>query len=316
MSQSRPSSERARQKKLTSVACWLFLAAILLAVLRLTSLGARTTPTLELASSPAVAIPLWPAPASPAHRLVRARLDAVDAVFLLDTGAAQTVIDQVAAERAGLLVDARPVLAAFEGGPALHPLARVGRLSIGAWLYTNFEAVVLDLSHLDAGLGSDISGILGMNVLGRRPFELDLAANELRIGRSREAFLAARLPGATDSEFALFELNGTVVAELMLEGRDAVFVIDTGAVPTTVQPELGLRNEPQARMWTRFDATGARSQMIETVRLESLALGHVQRRDFPVDLGSFNLLGADFLQGLSLFIDAEGGHGIVRSGPS
>ena len=100
---------RNRQGKLTTVACWLVLAAVLLGILRFTSLGARTTPTLDLSASHEAAIRLWRPPGSPAHRLVAVGLGAADELFLLDTGAAETVISPAAAARAGLIESARPV---------------------------------------------------------------------------------------------------------------------------------------------------------------------------------------------------------------
>ena len=305
--------EGKRRRTLTSVACWLVLAAVLLGVLRLTSLGAQTTPTLEVRDAVDAAVPLWRPPASPAHRLVAVRLGLANELFLLDTGAAETVIDPAAAERAGLGDSARPVLTALNDSFGFRPLVRVDELAIGPWVYKDFEAVVVDLSHLDSVLGGDISGVVGMNVLGRRPFEIDFVRDTLRIGGSLEAFEAIRPPGAVDSGFALLELDGTFVAELGVEGQTSLFVIDTGAVPTTVQPDRGFRRPVQQRQFTRFDADGARSMLVRSVELESLSLGHVVRADFTVDLGDFNLLGGDFLRGLTLFIAPDARWAILRS---
>ena len=166
-----PAGERERRGVLTTVACWLVLAAILLGLFRLTSLGAQATPTLEASSSPEAVVSLWRPPGSPTHRLVAARIGSEDELFLLDTG----------------------------------------------------------------------------------------------------------------------------------------------AVPTTVQPDQGFRRPLRGGESKRFSATGVRPVLVQTVVLESLTLGHVRRRDFAVDIGEFNLLGADFLQGLSLFIDPAAGRGILRS---
>jgi predicted aspartyl protease len=308
-----PAGERERRGVLTTVACWLVLAAILLGLFRLTSLGAQTTPTLEASSSFEAVVSLWRPPGSPTHRLVAARIGPEDELFLLDTGAVDTVISRAAAERAGLLESARPVLAALNGAFGLRSLVRIDSLSLGGRVYENFEALVLDTSHLDAALGSEVSGIVGMNLLSLAPFEIDFAHDELRIGRSRETFESARPAGARDSEFPLLDLDGTFVAELAVEGSVALFVIDTGAVPTTVQPDQGFRRPLRGGESKRFSATGVRPVLVQTVVLESLTLGHVRRRDFAVDIGEFNLLGADFLQELSLFIDPAASRGILRS---
>jgi predicted aspartyl protease len=308
-----PGGERERLSVLTTVACWLVLAAILLGLFRLTSLGAQTTPTLEASSSPVAVVPLLRPPGSPTHRLVAARIGPEHELFLLDTGAVDTVISPAAAERAGLLESARPVATALNGVFGLRQLVRIRSLSLGGRVYEDFEALVLDTSHLGVALGSEVSGIVGMNLLGLAPFEIDFAHDRLRIGRSREAFESARPAGALDSEFPLLDLDGTFVAELGVEGSAALFVIDTGAVPTTVQPDQGFRRPVRGGESKRFDATGVRPVLVHSVVLESLTLGHVRRRDFAVDVGEFNLLGADFLQGLSLFVDPAAGRGILRS---
>ncbi len=310
----RPSRKaREGQSKLTSVACWLVLTAVLLGVLRLTSLGAQTTPTLELSSASEVAVPLWSPPGSPAHRLVEVRLGPVNELFLIDTGAADTVVAPAAAERAGLGESARPVLTAINATFSVRPLVRVDDLSIGSRVYTDFEAIVLDTSHLHAVLGREISGILGMNVLGQTPFELDFVNDVLRIGGSFEAFASGKPAGAVDTLFGVLELDGTFVAELAVEGRTARFVIDSGAVPTTVQPDRGFERPVYGRASTRFDASGVELAHVESVVLDSLSLGHVRRRNFAVDLGEFNLLGADFLQGTVLFIDPGIGQAVIRT---
>ena len=74
MEERQPNELRERQSKLTSVACWLVLAAVLLGVLRLTSIGAQTTPTLELSSASEVTVPLWSPAGSRGHRLVEVQL--------------------------------------------------------------------------------------------------------------------------------------------------------------------------------------------------------------------------------------------------
>ena len=304
---------RNRQGKLTTVACWLVLAAVLLGILRFTSLGARTKPTLDLSASHEAAIRLWRPPGSPVHRLVAVGLGAADELFLLDTGAAETVISPAAAARAGLIGSARPVLAALNDSFDLHPLVRVDRLTLGARTYADFEALILDLSHLEGVLGTELAGVLGMNVLGQSPFEIDFVRDVLRIGGSLTAFRADLPPQLLESEFPLLDLDGTVVVELVIEDQTALFVIDTGAVPTTVQPDRGFRGAVYGHQMTRFDAGGTRSVHVQSVVLDSLSLGHVERRSFAVDLGEFNLLGADFLQGMALFIDAGEGRGVLRS---
>ena len=313
MAKRHPSKVREGRSKLTSVACWLVLAGVLLGLLRLTSIGAQTTPTLEMSSVSEVAVPLRSTPGSRAHRLVEVRLGPTSELFLLDTGAVNTVIAPAAAERAGLGETARPVLTALNASFDVRPLVRVHELSIGSWTYTDFEAIVLDTSHLHAILGLEISGIIGMNVLGQTPFQLDFVNDVLRIGGSLEAFASGRPAEAVDTIFGVLDLDGTFIAELLVEGRAARFVIDSGAVPTTVQPDSSFERPVLHGFSTQFDASGAEPARVESVVLDSLALGHVRRRNFAVDLGEFNLLGADFLQGTVLFIDPEGGQGVLRT---
>lgn len=85
--------------------------------------------------------------------------------FVLDTGATVTCVDDALASRLAL-PDVHGVIgtAAGVGGQGGVRLVSVDSLRIGSVRAHELQACVIDLEHL-AGLGLDLDGLIGLNVL-------------------------------------------------------------------------------------------------------------------------------------------------------
>jgi predicted aspartyl protease len=244
--------------------------------------------------------------------MVNARLAGSRELFLLDTGATDTVIGRGAAERLGLDDRSRPILSGLNGRYQLTRVVRVESLALGGFSFADFDAMIIDLGPIRAAIGADIAGVIGCNVLALQPFELDFASDRLRLGpfpstvRAGEG-LAASVP--------LREIGGGYFVEAALGGGTLLFLIDSGAVPTTVSREVDLGDSVLSSSVDRVrntQASGVELEKAESAVLASLRLGHVERRRFPVDRGDENLLGADFFEGLVLRIEPGAGRALVR----
>ena len=100
--------------------------------------------------------------------------------FIVDTGAAATVIDGDTARTLGL-ASGKPGEATTGGGAvATEDLGPVS-LTIGDGRLTNLKAIAIDLTGLRVGLGRRVDGILGYELFDRFVVEFDHAGRNIRL---------------------------------------------------------------------------------------------------------------------------------------
>lgn len=114
------------------------------------------------------------------HQVVSVTVNGKAALFLVDSGAAGTVIDRNQLARFGIGAAVREGTGIGAGGSikvALHPLAS---FRIGPRAVPLAQIVSTDLSGVIAGLNAgDVAGVLGQDVLQRYGAIIDVRANTL-----------------------------------------------------------------------------------------------------------------------------------------
>lgn len=105
--------------------------------------------------------------------LVEAVVNGTAGTFLLDTGAQITLLTPQFAERAKLGGRIHQQGAKVNGSGDGVDFALIGLLKIGGAEFRDFHALLMDISHLNNGLGVEPAGIIGSNVLLQAPFTLD-----------------------------------------------------------------------------------------------------------------------------------------------
>ena len=228
--------------------------------------------------------------------LVATRVDRQDAAWLLDTGASHSVVTPALARRAGLDTRVQPVLPDDFGnlGKDPIPVARVNRLDAGAAAWEQFDALVLDLAHLEKVLGEPLDGILGMNVLGQSPFTLDLASHRLELHARAPRLEAAPQPSRVDRR--------RYSVRARLDGEDFEFLLDTGSSRTFVANPLAPGAAPREGILPHSSPVSpawATPSTPSTLSIGSISLSipGVQRQ------GTLNLLGVDALRGVKTVVD-------------
>jgi len=206
---------------------------------------------------------------------------------------------------------ANPLLGAVNARFGVQPVLPVERLVVAGHAFGDFDATVVDLSGIRAGLGPSVAGVLGADVLGRQPSEIDFAAPALVLGRSAEDFAAAREPGEQDATVPIEDVSGGWFVRARAGPREAFFLVDTGSnvsqVSEALADEIGGVVQTRGRA---LEATEGQETTLRTLRLDVLALAAgpgesaVGRRDVVVAVGDTSLLGADFFAGMRLRIDA------------
>jgi predicted aspartyl protease len=137
--------------------------------------------------------------------------------FLLDTGASPSVLDRRLADKLHLLES--PASIAVLGGSVQAGQAVVPSLHFGPMQKDNVSVLVEDLSFFQKALPLHIDAVIGMDVLGETPIEIDYTSREIYFGS---------LPRLTNSMPLEFRA-GLPVAEAQIDHVPLRLLIDTGA---------------------------------------------------------------------------------------
>ena len=189
-----------------------------------------------------------------------------DLNFLLDTGAMHSTFNSQIASRLELRDEASAGLVLL-GGRVQAESATLPSFQFGPVRLSGLHIFTADLTRFHKVLPVRIDAIIGMDVLGLRPFVIDYAARVIRFGTSPT--LPNSLPFRLD--------QGLVVFDAEIDSRPVHLLLDTGAsivvlFKTDAQPDSGANN-PVGRTPVSLGA-------VETnrVRLRALKVGPAEFR--------------------------------------
>jgi tetratricopeptide (TPR) repeat protein len=246
---------------------------------------------------------------------VHATINGQDAVFLVDTGAFASVLTPAAAARYHVRVYGRGTQG-VEGidGPAYAQLARVEHVRLGGAPFYDQRFLVVD------GLGRDVAGVLGRDILGQADAEYDFANGVMRLIRpkgcggadvlsywtDRPTVLEA-LPGYRGGSLAAAgEVNGARIrvgfdsgsaySDMTLKAAARAGVTPSSADVSQTRATVGIMGRPAATWsapFARFD-------------LGTEAVLHTRLRIAQADLaGDDMLLGADFFLAHRIYVSRQ-----------
>lgn len=119
--------------------------------------------------------------------LVEASVDGVECTLLLDTGASHTTLDLDFVTKRLPNVELKDVELIGSTNVATPPkFVAVKEFKLGEEIFAIEGMMTLDLSHLSAGVGKRVDGILGINDLRRKPCLISLKRGELIWGPTKE----------------------------------------------------------------------------------------------------------------------------------
>jgi predicted aspartyl protease len=189
-----------------------------------------------------------------------------DLNFLLDTGANPTVLDRRVAQK--LHLQEAPGVLAGVNGRVQAGQATVPSLQFGPIRKDNFAVVVEDLSFLSEAIPVRIDGVIGFDLVGQEPFEIDYTASRILFGS---------IPSLKNS--LPLELRGELpIVSAEVDHLSAHLVLDTGASSLILFAPKG------PAMISRVKASD--------VQKSSSMMGEFERK--PVQLGSLTLGQVEF----------------------
>jgi hypothetical protein len=225
--------------------------------------------------------------------------------FLVDTGTNPSVLDRRVAQK--LHLQERPSILAGINGRVQAGQATVPSLQFGPIRRENVNMVVEDLSFFSKAIPVPIDGVIGLDVVGQAPFEIDYAANQISFGpipslkNSLPLELRAGLP------IVSAELNH-LSTRLVLDTAASALIVFAPQTPATVSRVNATAVQQSSSRMGEFER--------KPVQLGSLTLGQMELRGQPAFLlqepwdrnGDFDGLMSPALLGITrLAIDAQRG---------
>lgn len=118
------------------------------------------------------------------HLTMKAKINGVEGLFILDTGASNSCVGYESVELFKLKAVKSKTKAAGAGATSMDTqLASDNQLKIGNWKCSDFQVVIFDLSHVNEALRQhrtkEVHGIIGADVLLQGDAIIDYASNYL-----------------------------------------------------------------------------------------------------------------------------------------
>jgi predicted aspartyl protease len=244
-------------------------------------------------------------------RVAELVVNGVRGLWLLDTGANQSVVSRTFAQRLGvtLLQGVASVGSGLTGRKSSLRAAVLPTMQVGGAALTNVVLVVLDDENLRIGSGPDayqIEAVLGypiLKALGTVTF-------------TRDEFLAGEAAEANGRGVRMYMRGLTPAIECDVEGRSLLFTLDTGASSTDLSVRYYELFRAQADSWKTqsVETAGAGGSLKHDVYIQprlvmksgmnTVTLNDVSISPVHMNAGIdvlFGNLGQDFLDGFETF---------------
>jgi predicted aspartyl protease len=185
---------------------------------------------------PAITVPLRRAGSRHGLHILPVTLDGRGPFdFILDTGAQLPLVDPALADELGLQRDGSDEAHGAGGAVTIH-YAKVGQLAVGALARRNVQlAVSAEIERIAQAVRAPLRGAIGYGWLEAFQLRLDARASTLQLAQDGPVS-ASRVP------FRLAHPERPLVLlDVAVDGRPAVFALDTGASGTCISEELARR---------------------------------------------------------------------------
>ena len=239
-------------------------------------------------------------------RMVELTVNGVHELWLLDTGANQTLVTQSLAKRLGLtpLPGEAPIGSGLTGRTSSVQAAVLPALNLGGATLSNVAIVIIDDANLRIGSGPDayqINAILGYPIfkaLGVITFTRD----EFRAGDAAEKDIRG---------VRMYMRGLTPAIECEVEGQPLIFTFDTGASNTDLSVRYYEQFRTQAGSWEKHtgESGGAGGSIKHDIYVQprvvmKVGAATITLKDVPIFLRMnaaidvlFGNLGQDFIEG-------------------
>lgn len=235
---------------------------------------------------------------------VKASVNGFEGVFAVDTGAERSVLDSTFAEHAGLMAFAAPVrlIGSNQVGQVASSVP-VDFFRLGALDFVDFDALVMNLFHINKVMHTPIDGILGLDILGQAQCSFDWRNNSLT--------LDTRAHSRPQKAIPLKVRGSRIYVDALINSKTLEFRLDTGSFSTCLTPETAARlhlpkDKIKMVMTPRIGIAEARELPQEQLTVETFLLGNINRKPVTLLVWDNTVLGMDLLEQSVLTINPKG----------
>lgn len=207
--------------------------------------------------------------------------------FLVDTGTNPSVLDRRVAQK--LHLQERPSILAGINGRVQAGQATVPSLQFGPIRQENVNMEVADLSFFSKVIPVPIDGVIGLDVVGQLPFEIDYSASRITFGPIPA--LKNSLPLEVRGGLAIVtaELNH-LSTHLVLDTAASALIVFAPKTPAMVSRVSATAVQPSSSRMGEFER--------KPVQLRNLTLGQTDLREQPALLVQNPWQGTEDFEGL------------------
>ncbi len=237
--------------------------------------------------------------------LVRVLVAGRPAVFVVDTGASESLLVGRFAQSSGLRIHQSAIRLSGANGTASNSTVTVPSLSIGYATAQDVRLFVYGRPLPVAGSGpGGVDGLFGGDFLSNYDLDLDLGAQEVGIYQTEDCGTPAFRPlGPGGFSVPVVRSGNRIMVGASVDGREMPFLLDSGASATLITMayarSLGVTPETTAAD-PSLDVRGMgdRRVVAHLHRFRDFVLGGDRVRDPVIAVydGSENILGDDFLR--------------------
>ena len=231
---------------------------------------------------------------------VQASLDGRACTLLFDTGATHTTFDVGFLKRELPEVKLGDVMLAgetnVEGVPKIF---RVKSLKMGEAEFRGFHAMALDIAHLGTGIGTNVDGVVGMNVIGRVPALVSLGSRKVVFAPSPDdvAGFGEGIARIASDPFSI------AMAASFGEKKFGI-IVDSAATFTFLGKSTGWPSTGEPAGIGALDVNGRSSLAAEKGRRGSLRLGSDVEISPLLVAAPMNRIGSDTLLAYDMLVDS------------
>lgn len=198
-------------------------------------------------------------------------------LFVTDTGASQSILDQAVASTLGTTKSSGYAVTTGSGSVQMNYM-NISSLELGDLVLENFPIGVMDGKAFAQMQGVRPDGLIGANILKRFLVTIDYEHKKLILQDPRSVVIA---PGAVVVPTQPAMGNLGMIVEGKLDGKlSAHFLVDTGAAFNNISPKIlkPLMTEPLLKVGRILGMDGKQID-IGSMRLKSLQLGDLKVPD-------------------------------------
>ena len=258
--------------------------------------------------------------------LVRVTINGQKALMLADSGAVRSLLFKAGAESVGLKPVGTDATFAGVGGVRGAYEVTIPHFGLGDTTVNNLRLFVLD-----GGLGRDVIGVFGADLLGQTDVEFDIAHGAIRLFEEKDCARTNLAYWSREPSIADLDPNGAEFhLPLGLNGRMIHALLDSGAQVSVVTSEAAARvggHRESLGVTGAMGGVGARKVDEETVVFDTLKVGDEEIKKAKLLVGDYfrdtrevgidshikrstsdeteMLLGADFVRSHRIFVSIK-----------